>query len=85
MRVPLITALCGGEASVDTLDGRKLTFQLPQMTSGAAQKVIAGEGMPISKEPGKKGNLVVAVEAVFPKSLTQQQKDTLKAVLPSTL
>jgi DnaJ-class molecular chaperone len=85
VRVPLVAALCGGEASVEALDGRTLSFPLPSMTSGTATKLIAGEGMPISKEPGKRGNLVVSIEAAFPRSLTAAQKAALKEALPATL
>jgi DnaJ-class molecular chaperone len=84
-KVPLITALCGGDVHVDTLDGRRLTVALPSPMSAHATKTLAGEGMPISKEPGKKGNMVVAIEPVFPRSLTQQQKDALRQALPATL
>jgi DnaJ-class molecular chaperone len=70
---------------VDTLDGRRLTVPLPNPMSCPATKTLAGEGMPISKEPGKKGNLVVTIEPVFPRSLTPEQKAKLKEVLPATL
>ncbi|KIY93364.1 putative DnaJ subfamily B member 4, partial [Monoraphidium neglectum] len=86
VRVPLVSALCGGDASasVETLDGRTLKFPLPAMTSFTVKKIIQGEGMPISKQPGKKGNLVVSIEAAFPKGLTAAQKAALKQALPAT-
>jgi DnaJ-class molecular chaperone len=54
------------------------------MTSFTVKKIIQGEGMPISKQPGKKGNLVVSIEAAFPKGLTAAQKAALKQALPAT-
>ena len=45
-----------------------------QTTRSGAKKKIKGYGMPISKQPGKHGDLVVTITVVFPTSLTQQQK-----------
>jgi len=44
-----------------------------------------GEGMPVSKEPGKKGNLVVAFDVVFPRQLSDAQKGKLRELLPATV
>jgi hypothetical protein len=35
------------------------------------------------QEPGKKGNLVVAVDVAYPRQLTPQQKEQLKEILPA--
>lgn len=83
VKVPLVSALCGGDASVDTLDGRRLSFKLPSLMQARASKTIAGEGMPISKEPGKKGNMVVSLEVAFPKHLSDKQKEVLRETLPA--
>jgi DnaJ family protein B protein 4 len=83
VQIPAITALCGGTASVDTLDGRRLTVPLPVPFTSRATKVVGGEGMPISKEPGKKGNLVVAFDVAFPKGLGEDQKAKLREILPA--
>ncbi|GBF97350.1 hypothetical protein Rsub_10997 [Raphidocelis subcapitata] len=85
VKVPLITALCGGDAAVETLDGRRLTIPLPNPMTSHATRTIAGEGMPISKEPGKKGNLVVSIDVAYPRQLTPQQKEQLKGILPATV
>eukprot|EP00967_Tisochrysis_lutea_P059599 scaffold75995_cov17-Tisochrysis_lutea.AAC.4 len=47
------------------------------------ERTIGGEGMPISKTPGKRGDLVVRFEVSFPRSLTDDQKSKLRAALPS--
>lgn len=70
---------------MDTLDGRRLPVPLPSPMQPHYKKTLVGEGMPISKEPGKKGNMVVEVEVVFPKHLSAQQKATLREVLPATV
>lgn len=84
VKVPLVDALCGGEAAVETLDGRRLAFALPQpFPGGRATKVLAGEGMPISKEPGRKGDLVVELDVALP-ALSDEQKRRVKELLPRT-
>lgn len=52
--------------------------------SNITTKVIAGEGMPISKQPGKKGDLIITYAVEFPKDeLTDDQKEKVRAAFPS--
>jgi DnaJ-class molecular chaperone len=44
--------------------------------------MVKGEGMPVSKQAGQKGDLTVTVKVQLPQ-LSQQQKDALKGVLQS--
>jgi DnaJ family protein B protein 4 len=81
-KVPLVTALTGGRVTVQLLDGRMVDMPVAQPVSHGEVKVLKGEGMPSSKEPGQKGDLYVKVEVVFPKQLSQQQKEQLRHILP---
>jgi DnaJ family protein B protein 4 len=83
VQVPLVTALTGGTASIEHLDGRQITLPIQQLTAAKTSRVIPGEGMPISKQPGTKGDLHVTFEVVMPTNLTPQQKAELKRVLPA--
>jgi DnaJ family protein B protein 4 len=83
VQVPLVTALTGGTVSIEHLDGRQVTLPIQQLTAAKTSRVIPGEGMPISKQPGTKGDLHVAFEVVMPAHLTPQQKAELKRVLPA--
>lgn len=83
VKVPLVTALSGGTLTVEQLDGRQLHIPITQMAGPTVTRVLPGEGMPISKQPGKKGDMHVNLEVEFPKSLTPQQKAALKQVLPA--
>lgn len=82
VKLPLVTALTGGAASVVMPDGRPLSLPIssPPVQPGATRLVV-GEGMPISK--GGKGDLHVTFDVVFPTHLTAQQKAQLRQVLPS--
>ena len=44
-------------------------------------KIVPGEGMPISQDPSKKGDLVIEFEIEFPTSLSPERKDLIKRAL----
>ena len=48
-----------------------------------SEKRVRGEGMPISKAPGGRGDLRVRFDVQFPRTLTEQQKAGLRQLLPS--
>jgi DnaJ family protein B protein 4 len=85
VKLPLVTALTGGNAALRMPDGR--TIELPisaaQPVSHGSVRVVPQEGMPVSKEPGRKGDLHVKFEVVFPRQLSQQQKEQLRHILPA--
>lgn len=48
------------------------------------EKRVRGEGMPISKTPGQKGDLRIRFDVQFPHTLTDSQKAGLRKLLPSS-
>jgi DnaJ homolog subfamily B member 4 len=84
MTVGLVESLTGFNKRIETLDG---TFVEVRGGSGStvvqpgAEIVVRGEGMPISKQPGKRGDLIVTVKVVFPSSLSENQKVGIKNAL----
>lgn len=81
-RVPLREALTGTVVELQTLDNRMLRIPVNEIVKPSMQKVVAGEGMPISKSGGK-GNLRIKFEVLFPSQLSTDQKEALKAALPA--
>ncbi|XP_010272209.1 PREDICTED: dnaJ homolog subfamily B member 1-like [Nelumbo nucifera] len=79
--ITLLEALTGKTINLVTLDGRNLTLQVTEIVRPGYEKVIKNEGMPLAKEPGKKGNLIIKFNITFPKSLTSDQKSALQRVL----
>jgi len=69
-RITLKQALCDHTETVRTLDGRTLSIPCNEVISPGFSKRIAGEGMPISKQPGVKGDLQVKFNIVFPTHLS---------------
>lgn len=43
-----------------------------------------GEGMPISKQPGQKGNIIIKFDVAFPRQLDSSQKERIRAALPAS-
>ncbi|KAD4983168.1 hypothetical protein E3N88_19839 [Mikania micrantha] len=80
-RITLLEALTGKTIKVTTLDGRNLTVPLTDIIKPGHEEVVRNEGMPISKEPGKKGNLRIKIDIKFPSRLTDEQKSDLRWIL----
>ncbi|XP_027335397.1 dnaJ homolog subfamily B member 4 isoform X3 [Abrus precatorius] len=82
-KISLVEALTGYMAQLATLDGRNLTVPINSIISPTYEEVIIGEGMPIPKEPSKKGNLRIKFNIKFPSRLTSEQKTGIKRLLTS--
>lgn len=83
-RISLLDALTGKTLSLTTLDGRELTIPVKDIVKPGHELRIPNEGMPISKEPGKKGNLRIKFDIKFPSRLSSEQKSELRRVLGRT-
>ncbi|KAM7250966.1 hypothetical protein ACFE04_022849 [Oxalis oulophora] len=80
-KLTLVEALTGQTFTITTLDGRKLTIQVTDIIKPGHEMVIVNEGMPISKEPSKRGDLRIKFDVVFPSRLSSDQKSDLKKIL----
>ncbi|KFK40859.1 hypothetical protein AALP_AA2G050800 [Arabis alpina] len=80
-KVSLLEALTGLTISLTTLDGRNLTIPVLDIVKPGQEIVIPNEGMPISKEVSKRGDLRINFDISFPSRLTSEQKTDLKRVL----
>jgi DnaJ family protein B protein 4 len=82
--IDLETALCGGKIDVRTLDDRVLRVPLKDVVnpSNSYERVVSGEGMPISRRPGTKGNLRIRFTIKFPiKQLDESKRQVLQQAL----
>ncbi|KAE8717387.1 DnaJ-like protein subfamily B member 6-A [Hibiscus syriacus] len=82
-KISLVEALTGYTVQLTTLDGRNLTVPINNIISPTYEEVVKGEGMPIPKEPSKKGNLKIKFNIKFPTKLTPEQKTGLKRLISS--
>lgn len=82
-KISLVEALTGYTARVTTLDGRSLSLPINSIIHPNYEEVIPREGMPIPKDPTKKGNLRIKFNIMFPSRLTSDQKAGIKRLLGS--
>ncbi|KAL8106245.1 uncharacterized protein LOC141677473 [Apium graveolens] len=80
-KISLLDALTGKTIKLATLDGRDLRIPIKDIVKPGHEEVIPNEGMPISKEPGKRGNLRIKFDIKFPSRLSSDQKSDLRRVL----
>lgn len=83
-KVSLAEALAGCTVHLTTLDGRNLTIPINNVIHPKYEEVIPREGMPLPKEPSKRGNLRIKFDIKFPARLTAEQKAGIKKLLGSS-
>jgi len=79
--ITLLEALTGKDLELATLDGRNLIIPVIDIIKPGHEMIIPNEGMPISKEPPKRGNLRIKFDVKYPSRLTEEQKADLRRVL----
>lgn len=82
IELDLKEALTGWERRVTTIDGKQLPVRGAGPTAPGTMQSFPGQGMPISKKPGQRGDFLVEVKVKFPTSLTAAQKTKIKDALP---
>ena len=75
--VNLFTAILGGEADVETFDG-KIKLNIPAGTQPEQVFRLAGRGMPHVKNAKEKGDLYVRAKVQIPKYLSEKQRALLE-------
>lgn len=80
-RISLADALTDCAIEVPTLDSRTLSIPCPEVVAPGYEKSIVGEGMPLSKTPNQRGDLVIRFHIVFPEYLSEDKKVTLRRLL----
>nr|XP_010904900.2 dnaJ homolog subfamily B member 13 [Elaeis guineensis] len=80
-KISLVEALTGYTVHLTTLDGRSLTIPINSIIHPGYEEVVPREGMPIPKDPSKRGNLRIKFNIKFPTRLTSEQKAGIKRLL----
>lgn len=83
--ITLTEALCGTSFYVQHLDGRVLEVVTHQgeVIKPDSWKCINEEGMPVHGRPYEKGNLYIRFSVKFPESLSSEEVQQLRQVLPA--
>ncbi|KAG6483030.1 hypothetical protein ZIOFF_059670 [Zingiber officinale] len=79
-KISLVDALAGTTINLITLDGRDLVIDMTDVIKPNYELVIENEGMPIAREPGKKGKLIIKFDVKFPSRLTLEQRAGIRSI-----
>ncbi|HUP41446.1 MAG TPA: J domain-containing protein [Vicinamibacterales bacterium] len=74
VRVPVTTAVLGGEAEVPNPGGKPIRLRIPAGTQNGQVFRLKGKGMPIVGKPAEFGDLYATVEAELPRELTPEER-----------
>ncbi len=74
--VPFTQAALGGEVSVPTIKGARLSARLPAGTQSGQALRLSGQGMPRLKGGGA-GDLYARIKITVPRNLTERQQELL--------
>ena len=77
-RISVVEAWTDYTIHLTTLDGRDLIIPINNVIHPTYEAVVPREGMPIPKDPSKKGNLRIKFNIKFPTRLTPEQKSGMK-------
>ncbi|HXG88195.1 MAG TPA: J domain-containing protein [Vicinamibacterales bacterium] len=82
VRVPITTAVLGGEVDVPTLPGRSLRLKVPQTTQNGQLFRLRGHGLPKAGAAAGEdtGDLYATVDIGVPQTLSDEQKKHYEAL-----
>ncbi|KAJ1388131.1 HSP40/DnaJ peptide-binding [Sesbania bispinosa] len=81
VEIPLLKALTGCKILVPLLGGEQMHLTVDDIICPGYEKMIPGQGMPISGQGGKRGNLRITFLVEFPKQLTDNQRSEVVGIL----
>ena len=73
VEIDLATAVLGGEVTVAAPSGNVI-LKIPAGTQPGQVFRLAGKGMPLLRQPGQFGNLMVKIKVRIPKNLSKDQR-----------
>ncbi|XP_039600184.1 dnaJ homolog subfamily B member 13-like isoform X2 [Polypterus senegalus] len=79
--IDLGKGLTGFSVEIETLDSRLLNIPINDIVHPNYAKIVTGEGMPLSKDPAQKGNLIIRFEILFPHRILAEKKQLIKQAL----
>lgn len=77
--IDIFTAILGGEAIIDTMDG-KVKLKVKPGTQNNTKARLKGKGFPVYKKEGSFGDLIITYNVAIPTNLTDKQKELLKEI-----
>ena len=78
--VPLMTAVLGGEAEVQTLSGKPARLRIPSLTQNGQLFRLKGYGMPSVGNGEETGDLYARVDVQLPTTLSDKEREHFEAL-----
>ena len=78
LRAPFEDVVLGGEAEIETLDGRRISVSIPEGSRDGRNIRLRGQGMPKLGAPETKGDLYAVVRPVLPGRLTGERRELIE-------
>lgn len=79
-KVPVPTAVLGGEVNVPTIAGSMLRVRVPELTPAGRVFRLKGQGLPTPGKPDQRGDLYATLEIAWPASLTDEERRHYEAL-----
>lgn len=79
-RVPVTTAVLGGEIGVHSISGSTLRLKIPELTRAGRVFRLKGHGMPAVGNSSERGDLYVAVDIDIPPQLSPEERRHYEAL-----
>jgi DnaJ-class molecular chaperone len=80
VRVPVTTAVLGGEVDVPTLAGKPLRLKVPMATQGGQVFRLRTHGLPTTSKDGQPGDLFATVDINVPQILSPEERTHYEAL-----
>ncbi|XP_011404761.1 PREDICTED: dnaJ homolog subfamily B member 4-like [Amphimedon queenslandica] len=81
--ISLRDALCSTSIHVPTISGDMVSRDVREIIDPRTEVRLAGYGMPLSKSPGRYGDLIVDFNIIFPTSLPHASRELILNALPA--
>jgi DnaJ-class molecular chaperone len=80
VRVPVTTAVLGGEVDVETLAGKSLRLKIPPATQNGQMFRLRTHGLPTTAKDGQPGDLYARVDVVVPQVISADERRHYEAL-----
>jgi DnaJ-class molecular chaperone len=80
VRVPVTTAVLGGEVDVPTVGGKSLRLKVPPTTQNGQVFRLRGHGLPAVGKPDDRGDLYATVDVQLPHSVSDEERKHWEAI-----
>ena len=78
MPLRMTTASLGGSVEIPTIDGTKVSLQIPEGSQNGDTLRLKSKGMSVMNSGGRRGDMYVKINIEVPVKLSTEEKDLLQ-------